>query len=188
MKRLVFSLVMLTFLSACAGNVEGGKGEIANSPMAQSDAPLASSDQGLPPSALPEVIGGRQQLQECPYLDSQWVADTNGQRVLGAGIDERFDTPACVFWSYAEEPQLTVLVRRMSTEAEAEEVVNWAAPIASTEPAEEPAGWTGGRMGSPGRSLYAVYRGNTAVVTISNQDQSFKAELVAKEVIKNLGL
>lgn len=116
------------------------------------------------------------------------MADTNGQRVLAQGIDPNFATPACTFYSYAAEPQLTVIVRDMASEAEAIRVVDWAAPIDSTEPAEEPAGWDGGRMGSPGKSLYAVHKGTHAVVVFSNQDQSLKAELIAKEVIKNLGL
>ncbi|GAB3703222.1 DUF2020 domain-containing protein [Corynebacterium nasicanis] len=151
------------------------------------------ADAGLPPEATPEIPGGRESWEECPYLDSTWVSDTNGQRTLGVGVDTRFDTPACVFWSYPEEPQLSVIVRDMPDTDAAIRVVDWAAPIDTTEPAEEPEGWSGGRAGAglvPDRegSVYAVQKGNRAVVVFSNQDQSLKAELVAKEVIANLGL
>lgn len=145
---------------------------------------------GLPIDAMPEVPGGRAAWEDCPYLDTAWVAETNGQRVTGLGVDKRFTTPACVFWSFPEEPQLTVMVREMGSIDEAIAVVDWAAPIDTTEPAEEPLGWSGGRRGGsngPG-ALYAVQKDSTAVVVFTNQDQSLKAQLVAEEVIGNLGL
>lgn len=149
-------------------------------------------DSNLPIDALPETPDGKAGWVECPYLETQWVADTNGQRMTGLGIDERFDTPACVFWSYPDEPQLSVIVRHMHTPEEATAVVDWAAPIDTTEPAEEPEGWSGGRVGGGiaghETALYAVAKGTVAVVVFTNQEQSLKAELVAKEVIKNLNL
>nr|WP_236684336.1 DUF2020 domain-containing protein [Corynebacterium epidermidicanis] len=155
---------------------------------ATSAAPLHSSaDSALPIDALPAPVS-RDDNTACPYLDRQFVADTNGQRVLAQGIDPAFATPACTFYSYADEPQLTVIVRDMATREDAIKVVDWAAPIDTTEPAEEPAGWDGGRRGSPGRAIYAVHKDTHAVVVFSNQDQSLKAELIAKEAIKNLGL
>ena len=86
------------------------------------------------------------------------------------------------------DPQLTVLVRHMPSPDEAVAVVDWAAPIATTDPAEEPTGWSGGRFGGDGRAVYAVQKDSTAVVVFSNQEQSLKAELVATEVIGALGL
>lgn len=149
-------------------------------------------DSALPFDALPEVPGGRESWEECPYLDTQWVADTNGQRMTGLGIDTRFDTPACVFWSYPEEPQATVIVRHMPDEQSAIDVVNWAAPIDSTSPvnppADDPDGWMGGRGADDFGSRYAVQKGNVAVVVFSNQTQSVKAETIALEAIQNLGL
>ncbi|GAB3947745.1 DUF2020 domain-containing protein [Corynebacterium tapiri] len=138
-------------------------------------------------------VGQRTNFNECPYLDTQWVADTNGQRVTGVDVDTRFDPPACVYFSYPEAPQLEVIVRHMPTEADAIAVVDTAAPISTTEPADQPAGWMGGRAGEgmvPGveGSVYAVQKGKTAVVVYSNQGQSFKPEQVAGQVINNLGL
>ncbi|ANE05091.1 DUF2020 domain-containing protein [Corynebacterium crudilactis] len=151
------------------------------------EVPEISTD-GLPIDALPAVA--RTAQTACPYLDTTWVADTNGQRVTGYGTDERFSTPSCVFYSFPEEPQLTVIIREMATVDDAIAVVDWAAPIDSTEPAEEPLGWSGGRRGGNTESgaLYAVQKDKTAVIVFTNQDQSLKAQLIAEETIQNLGL
>ncbi|MGP6175626.1 DUF2020 domain-containing protein [Corynebacterium sp. A21] len=147
---------------------------------------------GLPHDATPEIPAGRNGWVECPYLDTEWVAETNGQKVTGVGVDDRFSTPACVFWSYPAEPQLSVMVREMPDETAAIAVVDWAAPIDTTEPAEEIPGWSGGRagagIGGHEDARYAVQKDHWAVVVNSNQEQSLKAELIAREVIANLGL
>ncbi|WP_448854372.1 DUF2020 domain-containing protein [Corynebacterium frankenforstense] len=155
--------------------------------------PGAAAPDGLPVAADPEVPGGRDNGAACPYLDAEWVARTNGQKVTGQGTDARFTTPACVFWSYGEDPQLQVSVRHMPSPEEATAVVNRAAPIERTNPAEEIDGWSGGRAGgelveAPWGALYAVAKGPMAVVVFSDQAQSVKAEAVAREVIANLGL
>lgn len=157
------------------------------------DAAGAAAPDGLPVAADPEVPDGRDNGAARPYLDSEWVARTNGQKVTGQGIDERSTTPACVFWSYGEDPQLQVSVRHMASPEEATAVVDRAAPIEKTNPAEEIDGWSGGRTGgelveAPWGALYAVTKGPTAVVVFSDQAQSVKAEAVAREVIANLGL
>lgn len=144
-------------------------------------------DSNLPFDALPEIPAGKTETVPCPYLDAQWLANTNGQRMMGQGIDARFNTPACVFWSFPEEPQATVIVRHMPTTDAAIKVVDWAAPIQTTEPVEDN-GWSGGRSGGPQGAVYAVQKGPVAVVVFSNQEQSLKTELIAKEAIKNLGL
>ncbi|KXI15809.1 hypothetical protein HMPREF3227_02328 [Corynebacterium sp. CMW7794] len=126
--------------------------------------------------------------QECPYLDPQWVAETNGQRMTKQGLDTRFGTPACVFWSYPEAPQATVMVRDLGTVERARAAVDWAAPIDQTEPVDE-GGWQGGRgVLNEELSVYAVQKDNEAVLVWTNQAQTVKAELIAKEAIKNLGL
>lgn len=77
------------------------------------DAPSAAPDPGpthaLPAHTLPATA--RDGWAECPYLGAEWVAQTNGQRVTGLGTDTHFEPPARQFWSTAEEPQLTVIVR-----------------------------------------------------------------------------
>ena len=109
-------------LAACSAETE--------TPEAPSETTAAASDQGLPVETLPETQ--RTDWTECPYLDTEWVAQTNGQRVTGVGIDSRFDTPACQFWSYPEEPQLTVIVRHMASPQESMAVVDWATPVSYT--------------------------------------------------------
>ena len=183
--------VLTAALAGCTPAEESAPPTAAPGTPPAEEAPV--TDSGLPHDALPEIPGGRGSWEECPYLDTEWVSDTNGQRTLGVGVDRRFDTPACVFWSYPEEPHLSVIVRDMPDEDAAIAVVDWAAPIDTTEPAEEPEGWSGGRAGAglvPDRvgSLYAVQKDDKAVVVFTNQDQSLKAELVAKEVIAALGL
>lgn len=173
---------------ALAGCTQGPTRDDADS---AAPAPAPAPDQGLSVEALPDTA--RDGWTECPYLDTEWVAQTNGQRVTGVGTDARFDTPACQFWSYPEEPQLTVIVRRMPTPEQAMAVVDWATPVDLTQPADQPAGWNGGRHGGgavPGRigAAYSVAKGPVAVTVFTNQDESVKAEAVAKEAIANLGL
>lgn len=158
-----------------------------------SDDPSAapSPEPVLPVQALPETP--RDSWTECPYLDTEWVAQTNGQRVTGVGTDTRFDPPACQYWSYPEEPQLTVMVRHMDSVENARAVVDYVAPVANTQPASLPGGWEGGRHGGgdvPDRigAAFAVAKGTTAVAVFTNQNESVKAESVAEKVIANLAL
>nr|WP_257159914.1 DUF2020 domain-containing protein [Corynebacterium cystitidis] len=154
---------------------------------------MARNDAALPADTAIAPAGDRTSWENCPYLDDEWVAQTNGQKVTGVALDPRFEIPACVYWSYPEEPQLTVLVRHMPTEQDAIAVVDHYAPVDVTNPAELPGGWMGGRAGQgvvpeqPG-AVFAVSKDDYAVVVTTNQDQSVKAETVAQEVISNLGL
>lgn len=138
------------------------------------------------------IIPPKDAWDECPYLNTDWVADTNGQKVLGVGLDTRFDTPACVFWSYPDQPQLQVIVRHLPTKEDAITTVNHYAPIEWTSPAMKPQGWDGGRgsWNNEGgvRSVYSVQKGPVAVTVLSNQEQTIKPATVAEEVIKNLQL
>lgn len=139
----------------------------------------------LDPASTP--VHDRTANDACPYLDTRWVAETNGQRVTGSNVDTRFEVPACVFWSYPEEPQLEVIVRQLPTAAAAGAVVDHFVPVDGSELAELPGGWSGGRMGATGAgAAFAVARGGDAVVVRTNQEQSFKAEQVAAEVIRNV--
>ena len=146
------------------------------------DSPAVTGD-GLPVTASAEVTD----WEDCPYLDTQWVADTNGQRMTRWGVDKRFGTPACVFWSYPEEPQATVIVREMPSVEEARAVVDAAAPINETELAEFD-GWSGGRGVFEEHSVFAVQKDTHAVLVWSNQLQTLKPQLIAQEAIARLGL
>lgn len=154
-------------------------------------APTSPAPETLPAEALPHT--DRNGWDACPYLDTSWVEQTNGQRVTGVGADRRFDPPACQFWSYPEEPQLTVIVRQMDSEEAARAVVDYFAPVDLTQPATLPGGWQGGRHGGgdvPGRigAAFSVSKGPVAVTVFTNQDESVKAEAVAQQTVTNLGL
>lgn len=158
--------------------------ELSAAPDDASPTAAALPNDGLPIDTTAEASAD----QDCPYLDSQWVADTNGQRMTRVAVDQRFKTPACIFWSYPEDPQATVIVREMPSVEEARAVVDWAAPVDSTEPAEFD-GWSGGRgVFEDSYSVFAVQKDNKAVLVWSNQAQTLKAELITKETIKNLAL
>ena len=192
MRLRVPTLLFCAALAGCAGG-EGGPEATETTQAAEATQAPATTEpgDGLPTDALPATDRGA--WVECPYLDTARVAEANGQKVTGVGIDERFDPPACQYWSYPPEPQLTVVVRRMPSPQEAMAVVDWAMPIEFTSPADEPDGWNGGRHGGgevperPGAG-YAVARGDTAVVVLTNQNESVKAQVVAEQVIANLGL
>lgn len=124
---------------------------------------------------------------DCPYIDPGWLENTNGERLTKQGIDTRFPTPACVFWSYQDNPQATVIVRDLPTVEDARAAVDWAAPIDATEPASF-AGWEGGRGIVNEQAVYAVQKDTHAVLVWSNQQQTFKSEQIAQEAIANLGL
>lgn len=124
---------------------------------------------------------------DCPYIGPGWLEETNGQRLTKQGIDTRFPTPACVFWSYQDDPQATVIVRDMPTVEDARAAVDWAAPIDATEPASFD-GWEGGRGVVNDHAVYAVQKDTHAVLVWSNQHQTVKSEQIAHEAIANLGL
>ena len=145
-------------------------------------------DNNLPPNEG-AILPPRDAQDPCPYLpDAQWVSDTVGEKTLAQGLDTRFDTPACVFWSYNEAPSLQVIVRHFTDRDLAQQAVDFYAPIDATSPASKPAGWNGGRGSFPGMSVYAVQKENVAVIAISNQEQTIKVQGAAEEAIKNLGL
>ncbi len=157
--------------------------------------PVAGSE--LPVETLPDQVGQGDQAT-CPYVDGEWLQNTTGQRLTSTSLDTRFDPPACIFWSYENESQATVMVRHMQTNSQAVAVVDHAAPIDSTQKALQPEGWSGGRrggdQGTAGNSnagsgaVYAVWKDETAVVVFTAQEQSLKAQEIAEETIKNLNL
>lgn len=122
-------------------------------------------------------------------MGAERVVQTNGQRVTGVGTATRFEPPARQLWSTAEDPQLTVIVRQVGSAEDARAVVDWAAPVDATLSG----GWDGGRHGGgdvPGRigAAYAVSKGPVVVTVFTNQNESVKAEAVAREVIATLAL
>ena len=159
---LVAGAALIFSVSACGGDQESDEATTETS-TERTVEPVKGTE--LPIDVAPEPVGqGGQEV--CPYLDGEWLQNTNGQRLTGTGTDERFDPPACVFWSYEDYPQATVMVRHMRTNSDAIAVVDHAAPVDSTLKALDPEGWSGGRRGGDGESgaVYAVWKDETAVV------------------------
>ena len=176
-KSLLPLLVLATFgISGCESSAPAPSPTTEGTPT-PSDAPAVNVAQTA------EV----NDWSDCPYIGPGWLEETNGQRLTKQGIDTRFPTPACVFWSYQDDPQATVIVRDMPTVDDARAAVDWAAPIDATEPASFD-GWEGGRGVVDEHAVYAVQKDTHAVLVWSNQQQTVKSEQIAHEAIANLGL
>ena len=124
---------------------------------------------------------------ECPYLSSGVVAESNGQLVRKVRLSQDQPNPACFFYANANEVQLSVWVYKGDAKA-AKAIVDRAAPIAKSNPATAPEGWTGGSLTSADGAVYAVAKGATAVVVTSNQEQTIKARRITETVVTNLKL
>ncbi|MCP2168980.1 DUF2020 domain-containing protein [Goodfellowiella coeruleoviolacea] len=140
-----------------------------------------ATSSGAPASPTPSANG------PCPYLDTEFVAEANGQRVSKVRISADQPHPACFFYRPDGELQLSVRVY-VGDAATAKAVVDEAAPTDTSSPASQPAGWTGGSLGNADGAVYAVAKQGTAVVASTNQQQSVKARRVVETTITNLGL
>src|SRR5205823_11486752 len=94
--------------------------------------------------------------------------------------------PTCFF--YRPDGGLQVTVRLYGGDPQvAKAIVNQAAPIASSNPATEPAGWNGGSEATGDGAVYAVAKQGNAVVVTTNQQQTIKARRIAEQAISALG-
>lgn len=163
--------VAATFLlSACSG--QPSEDPTTTPPPAPAGPP------SVPPAPEPATDG------PCPYLDKAFVEDTNGQKVSKTKTSTD-QPPTCFFYALNGKTQLTVRVFNGDA-AVAEALVDQAAPIDTSNPAEEPAGWKGGYQQTDGGSVYAVAKGGHAVVVTSNQEQSIKGRTITTEAIAGL--
>jgi hypothetical protein len=117
-------------------------------------------------------------------LDKATVESYNGQHV---GSVKTGSSQSCFFYRPDGGLQLSVWIYR-GTPIIATAVVNQAAPIASSDPANSPTGWTGGTEPTDNGAVYAIAKGGTAVVVDTNQQQTIKAKRVAVQVVANLKL
>lgn len=177
MKRvLLLGPVLLAALTACTVKpVENNNVATENLSTTTDEAPVQ-----LPPDPEPTADG------PCPYLDEAYVEETNGQRVASVRTSAD-DPPACFFYRPDDNVQLTVRVYS-GEEQVARGLVDAAAPVASSNPAELPGGWEGGSESRDTGAVYAVAKGGTAVVVTTNQEQTIKAKQIAQESITALGL
>jgi UPF0176 protein len=178
-KLVVIGLLAACVSSACA-QPEAPPAATPDSVTPQSPAPTGTTV-ALPPS--PEPVAA----EPCPYLDTEFVAEANGQRVPEVEISADEPHPACFFHALDGKVQLTTRVY-VGDPAIATALVDQAAPVDTSNPADRPAGWQGGYESTEDGAVYAVAKGGTAVVVHTNQRQSVKARVVAVEVVEQLGL
>jgi hypothetical protein len=178
MRRAVLILVpALGLLAAC------GPGQAATSTNPSPTSTTASSaNVAVPPIPPPE------RTASCSFVSTSTVQDANGQRVGKVKVaDSDPSDRVCYFYRPDGGLQMTVRVYTGGA-AIATGLVAQAAPVASASPASQPAGWTGGYLSTSSGAVYAVAKGNDAVIVTTNQAQTIKARTVTADTITNLGL
>ncbi|HET9142309.1 DUF2020 domain-containing protein [Actinophytocola sp.] len=140
-----------------------------------------SSTAAPAPTPTPTVDG------KCPYLENAFIADANGQRVGKVRISSDTPQPACFFYRQDGKLQLSTQVY-VGDAAQAKALVDRVAPVATSNPAQLPNGWTGGAQATDTGAVYAVAKDDTAIVVTTNQSQTIKAKRVVEQTISALGL
>lgn len=177
MKRALFLGPLLIVLAAC--NAEPA----ADDPTVITDSQTNHASQApaeLPAEPKPTAAG------PCPYLDSAFVEDTNGQHVGDVKISAG-KPPTCFFYRPDGAVQMTVRVYT-GEPAVAKGLVDKAAPVSTSNPAQLAGGWSGGAQPTDDGAVYAVAKDASAVIVTTNQEQTIKAKLVAQEAITSLKL
>lgn len=173
---LLLGPLLLVALGACTQ-------EPADDPtvvVTTTESTVSEPQAALPPEPQPTADG------PCPYLDESLVEDTNGQRVskVQTSADQ---PPACFFYRADGNVQLSVRIYTGDA-AVAQALVDAAAPVATSNPAELSGGWKGGALAGDSGAVYAVAKEQSAVVVTTNQGQTIKAKQIAQESIGALGL
>lgn len=138
-----------------------------------------------PPAATeePAAVAGA-----CPYLSDDQVADINGQRTGVTTLVAVAPHPICTFTRSDGGWLATVRIVQADSPAAAAAAVDQHVPVDESSPADDPAGWVGGSMPTERGSIYAVAKGQVAVIAEANQPQSIKGRQLAAATIANLGL
>jgi UPF0176 protein len=183
MRRAVLILAALPLLLAgCDLGISEAVPGHASPAVTGGPATGATQAAGVPPAPTASVSAS------CPYLPNQVVADANGQHVGSVKISAAVSgqKPSCFFYRPDGHEQLSIRVYTGDA-ATATAIVNAAAPVSTSNPATEPAGWQGGSQSTGSGAVYAVAKGGHAVVVTTNQAQTIKARVVATDAITTLG-
>lgn len=132
----------------------------------------------------------------CPYLSADVVSEITGQHHGQTQLVQFTPHPMCVFYRSDGGRMGSVRIIQAGSAAAAVAAVNQHVPVAGSQPATQPAGWSGGSTTSAGQmtqdsqamSVYAVSKGTVAVVAEENESPSLKARLMAVCAIYGLGL
>jgi UPF0176 protein len=178
MKRAVIFVGSLLVAAACSAPTAG----VPSPAGGPSSAPPATRTR-VPPPASPVPAGNG----PCPYLETSFVADANGQRVGRVRVSADEPHPACFFYRADGKVQLTVQVY-VGDPGAAKALVDRAAPRETSNPAELPGGWAGGAQPTDSGAVFAVAKAGAAVVITTNQAQTIKARRVAEQAIAALAL
>lgn len=178
------ALSALPLLAVCAALAACGPDSTGAQAPATSAAPPTTTTQSVPAPAVPTPATEG----SCPYLDKVTAEDANGQHVTTVKLSapDGQSEPSCFFYRPDGNWQLTVWVYDGSA-AVAKAIVNQEAPVATSNPATEPAGWTGGSEPTQTGAVYAVAKAGRAVVVISNQKQTIKTKVITDHVVSALG-
>jgi UPF0176 protein len=177
MRRLVLLAPAVALLAGCGATIVSGTA----TPRPPSASTGAAAGAELPPDPQPGAT------EDCPYLGSTFVADSNGQHVSKVRVSTDQPHPACFFYRPDGKVQLTVRVY-VGTATTATALVNKVAPVETSNPASDPTGWKGGYQSAADGAVYAVSKGGAAVIATTNQKQSVKARSVVRKVITALKL
>jgi hypothetical protein len=176
-------VIALALLAAGCGTAveQAGTPVPATPPTTQAATTAPPAAPTVPPEPVPAADGA------CPYLETGFVEEANGQQVSKVRLSAD-DPPACFFYRGGDREQLRIHVVTGDDVGIAKAVVDRAAPVASSDPATLPGGWEGGKQPTDTGAVFAVAKRGTAVVVVTNQQQTIKASRVAERVIITLGL
>ena len=153
----------------------------APTPIAPVLADPSAAAPAAPPPPRPVAEG------HCDYLPAEAVEAINGERVGAVRISADRPYPACFFLRGDGAVQLRSWIV-VDTPEVARATVDAAAPVATSDLAELPGGWSGGSQPTADGAVFAVARQGTAVVVTTNQRQTISARRIAEQVIATLGL
>ena len=185
-KRLPFVIGFMLAVAACGGTAERSAASTTTGTTPSVGQPVTATAQSTQAVVPPEPVPVRD--GSCPYLQTTFVADTNGQRVSRVRLSADQPHPACFFYRGDGGEQLRVQVLVAVDPAVAKAVVDRTAPVASSDPATLPGGWQGGKQPTDTGAVFAVAKAGTAVVVVTNQKQTIKASRIAEQAITALGL
>jgi UPF0176 protein len=153
----------------------------APTPVAPVLADPSAAAPAAPPPPRPVAEG------QCDYLPAEAVEAVNGERVGAVQISADRPYPACFFLRGDGAVQLRSWIV-VDTPEVARATVDAAAPVATSDLAELPGGWSGGSQPTTDGAVFAVARQGTAVVVTTNQRQTINARRIAEQVIATLSL
>jgi UPF0176 protein len=159
----------------------GACGGVPVTPPAAESLPAGTPVPAAPPAPQPVADG------PCSYLTVAAVQAANGQRVSAVRVSADRPHPSCFFLSRNG----TVLLRTwivVATPEVARATVDAVAPVATSDLAELPGGWSGGSQPTTEGAVFAVARQGSAVVITTNQRQTISARQIAEQVIATLDL